>query len=36
MELEALKPYLVRGSRYVIDAEGSLFDRNAYEDNNNT
>jgi diphthine synthase len=36
MELEALKPYLVRGSRYVIDAEGSLFDRNAYEDNNDT
>ena len=36
MELEALKPYLVKNSKYVIDAEGSLFDRSAYEDNNSS
>ena len=36
MELEALRPYLVKDSKFVIDAEGSLFDRNAFEDSNDT
>lgn len=27
MELEALRPYLVKNSTFQIDAEGSLFDR---------
>ena len=27
MELEALRPYLIKDSKYLIDAEGSLFDR---------
>jgi diphthine synthase len=34
MELEALKPYLVKDSKFIVDAEGSLFDRS--ENNNDT
>ncbi|KAL7513525.1 hypothetical protein ACHAXN_010747 [Cyclotella atomus] len=36
MELEALRPYLVKNSKFIVDAEGSLFDRSVHEDSNNT